>query len=71
MSVSCMLVLGEKAKGLVDDRTTEHWFSSYIGKYGFSRASCTPDLLSRSLESLQVVECDSFGHQAVSLGYNQ
>lgn len=31
MSVSCMLVLGEKAKGLVDDRTMEHWFSSYIG----------------------------------------
>lgn len=32
MSVSCMLVLGEKAKGLVDDKTTEQWFSSYIGK---------------------------------------
>ncbi len=31
MSVSCLLVLGEKAKGLVDDIMLEHWFSSYIG----------------------------------------
>ena len=31
MRVSCLLVLGEKAKGLVDDKTIEHWFSSYIG----------------------------------------
>ena len=33
MSVSCLLVLGEKARDLVDARTTEHWFSSYIGMY--------------------------------------
>lgn len=33
MSVSCLLVLGEKAKGLVDGKTMEHWFSSYIGTY--------------------------------------
>ena len=32
MSVSCLLVLGERAKGLVDDKTLEHWFASYIGE---------------------------------------
>ena len=31
MSVSVLLVLGERGKGLVDDNSIEQWFSSYIG----------------------------------------
>ena len=32
MSVSVLLVLGDRASGLIDDQVTEQWFSSYIGK---------------------------------------
>jgi len=33
MSVSCLLVLGERGKDLVGPKSIEHWFSSYIGMY--------------------------------------
>ena len=32
MSVSTLLVLGDKASGLIDDQITEQWFSSYVGE---------------------------------------
>ena len=32
MSVSVLLVLGERGKDLVDELIVEQWFSSYIGK---------------------------------------
>ena len=31
MSVTVLLVLGERASELIDDLSMEHWFSSYIG----------------------------------------
>ncbi len=31
MSVSVLLVLGQKAAGLIDEHMQEQWFSSYIG----------------------------------------
>ena len=31
MSVTVLLVLGERASTLVDEPNMEHWFSSYIG----------------------------------------
>ena len=31
-AVSVLLVLAEYGKDLVDDRTMEQWFSSYIGR---------------------------------------
>ena len=31
-SVSALLVLGDKANGLISDQSTEQWFASYIGK---------------------------------------
>lgn len=33
MSVSALLVLGDKANGLIDDQITEQWFASYIGEF--------------------------------------
>ena len=33
MSVSALLVLGDKAHGLINDQLTEQWFASYIGKF--------------------------------------
>ena len=32
-SVSALLVLGDKANGLISDQSTEQWFASYIGKF--------------------------------------
>ena len=32
MSVSTLLVLSDKASGLIDDQITEQWFSSYVGE---------------------------------------
>ena len=31
-SVSAMLVLGERGTGLLEEKTVEQWFSSYIGE---------------------------------------
>lgn len=70
MSVSCILVLGEKGKGLVDDKTVEHWFSSYIGMlytiltHGIAIVAHFK-LYPRSSESLQAVECDCSRHKFV------
>jgi len=33
MSVSALLVLGERGTGLLEEKTMEQWFSSYIGKH--------------------------------------
>ena len=33
MSISVLLVLGEKIHGLIDNQIVEQWFSSYIGEY--------------------------------------
>ena len=32
MSVTVLLVLGDRASQLVDELSMEHWFSSYIGR---------------------------------------
>lgn len=32
MSVSALLVLGDRGAGLLEDKTMEQWFSSYIGE---------------------------------------
>ena len=32
MSVSALLVLGERGTGLLEEKTVEQWFSSYIGE---------------------------------------
>ena len=32
MSVSALLVLGDKANGFISDQIMEQWFASYIGK---------------------------------------
>jgi hypothetical protein len=32
MSVTVLLVLGDRASKLVDELSMEHWFSSYIGR---------------------------------------
>ena len=32
MSVSALLVLGDKACGLIDDQIMEQWFASYVGE---------------------------------------
>lgn len=36
MSVSTLLVLGDKADGLISDEITEQWFSSYVGESSIS-----------------------------------
>ena len=33
MSVSALLVLGDKANGLISDQIIEQWFASYIGEF--------------------------------------
>ena len=32
MSVSALLVLGERGTGLLEEKAVEQWFSSYIGE---------------------------------------
>ena len=45
MSVTVLLVLGERANELIDELSMEHWFSSYIGTIQLPLHMCTMCLL--------------------------
>ena len=61
MSVSALLVLGDKVSGLIDDQIMEQWFSSYVGKATVVTISLDPRPPSWEGEGLVLTVCACIG----------